>query len=399
MTGSARERRTFVLDSARLGLDGVVVSLVQSGFLLVAIRYFAVSDAWKSLLAAAPHIGQLAALFLPALVARLEPRPNIVVAAATAVGALLLLPAAFAAGGGLFVLLVAGCLLLFNGRLPFLTAIHEQNYHPSRRGRRFAFGALLTVVAALLFDLIFGALVEQDLALFRPMVVAAAGLLLVQAVLLVFVPSKPTSRADRNPFAGLKLVREDKVFGRMLLAWFILGFANLFTLPLRVVYLAEADRGLGLSPFMVVLIAGLIPQATRLVFNRVWARVCDRLNLVVFRILLAVSIGTGIFLYFLTSSIPIIIIGNILISVSMAGGPIIWHTWVTRIAPPGQSHVYMSVHVFLTGVRGTIGPLVGFGALAAVSFPAIGAFALGLVVVAVVIVLPLKGNRRMEAPG
>ncbi len=398
MIGSARERRTFVLDSARLGLDGVVVSLVQSGFLLVAIRFFAVSDAWKSLLAAAPHIGQLAALFLPALLARLEPKPNVVVSAAAAVGALLLLPAAFADSGQLFVILVGGCLLLFNGRLPFFTAIHEQNYPPPRRGRRFAFGALLTVMVALLFDLLFGTLVEQDLAFFRPLVAGAAGLLVIQAVLGALIPSRRTTRAHRNPFASLKLVREDKVFGRMLLAWFILGFANLFTLPLRVVYLAEADRGLGLSPFMVVLIAGIIPQVTRLVFNRVWAHVCDRLNLVVFRILLAAFIGAGIFLYFLTSSIPLIIVGNVLISVSMAGGPIIWHTWVTRIAPEGQSHVYMSVHVFLTGVRGTIGPIVGFGALAAVSFPVIGAFSLGLVVIAVLIVLPLKGHRRVQAP-
>lgn len=392
------ERRTFALDSARLGLDGIVMSLMQSGFLIIAIRYFSVNDLAKSVLAASPHLGQLAALFVPAAIVGLRMRPSSVAAVGTFVAAAFLLAGALVASGVAYVACVAGGLLFFDVRLPFLTSIHEQNYPAARRGRRFGFGALLTVVVALGFDLLFGRMMDESLDLYRPLLGAAAAAVAAEGFLVLRMPSRPAREEHRNPFRNLGLLAGDPVFGKMILSYFILGFANLWTQALRVVYITEADRGLGLSPFLVVVIAGVVPQLTRLVFNRVWSRLFDRLNLVVSRIIMSIFMGVGIFVYFLTPLVPVIVLGSVLINIGFAGAPIIWHLWVTRIAPPGRSHTYMSIHVFFTGVRGTLGPAIGFGALAALPFAAMGAISLGLVLVSSAIIFPMRGDDRVQAP-
>lgn len=397
---SERERRTFIFDSARMATDGVAVSLQQTVVQVLAITVFAAPDSLKSLLAAAPNIGQLASLFLTAALARHSVRPSRVGATLGLVCAAALGAAAVVNGASSFTLFITLSLMAFQLRLPFIAAIHERNYPASRRGRRFSVGLILMILVSLGFDLTVGQVLETDVDRYRALLAAAAGVTLAGALALALVPSRPAPVADGDkPFRNLALLKTDPLFRRLIVSWFIMGFSNLWTVPLRVVYLAEAERGLGLSPLAVMLIGGVVPQATRLLFSRVWASIFDRMHLVLIRMVLSFFLGLGIFLYFATELIPVVILGQVILNVAFSGGPILWNLWVTRIAPPGQSSIYMSVHTFMTGIRGTIAPAIGFLALTGISFRAVGFISFAGILIAIALLAPMLRDPRGVAPG
>jgi hypothetical protein len=51
-----------------------------------------------------------------------------------------------------------------------------------------------------------------------------------------------------------------------------------------------------------------------------------------------------------------------------AGGNVTWALWVTKLAPKHAVAEYMSVHTFLTGMRGLVAPALGFGMVKVMSF-------------------------------
>ncbi|MCH7499804.1 MAG: MFS transporter, partial [Nitrospinae bacterium] len=73
--------------------------------------------------------------------------------------------------------------------------------------------------------------------------------------------------------------------------------------------------------------------------------------------------------------------------------------WVTKYAPPGKVAAYMSVHVFLTGVRGTLGPLVGFWTVQRIGAPAIGMVSFAMMMLATLMLIPeIKHGRGKHIP-
>jgi hypothetical protein len=51
-----------------------------------------------------------------------------------------------------------------------------------------------------------------------------------------------------------------------------------------------------------------------------------------------------------------------------AGGNVTWGLWVTKLAPKHAVAEYMSVHSFLTGLRGLLAPPLAFAMLEVMSF-------------------------------
>ncbi len=260
-----------------MATEGVVNSLAQTVILVVAISVFSASDALKSVLSSAPHLGQLASLFVTAALASRSIRPSRIAGALSVLGAMALALSAIVGTAASFTVFVALAMMLFSLRYPFITAIHERNYPVERRGRRFSTGLILLLVVALGYDLIAGRLLEISLSNYRALLLGASGSVLVGSVALAAIPSRPAPVAHgSNPFRNLAILKTDRLFRRLIMAWFLMGLSNLVTVPLRVVYLAEAERGLGLSPLWVIVIGGVIPQITRLVFSRIWASLFDR---------------------------------------------------------------------------------------------------------------------------
>ena len=120
--------------------------------------------------------------------------------------------------------------------------------------------------------------------------------------------------------------------------------------------------------------------------------------MVLIRIVMAFLLGLGIMIYFSTRLIPVVIVGQIILNIAFSGGPILWSLWVTRIAPPEKTSIYMSIHTFMTGIRGTIGPALGFLAVAVLSFRAVGIISFVGILCAIGSLLPLLNEPRGRAP-
>ena len=85
-----------------------------------------------------------------------------------------------------------------------------------------------------------------------------------------------------------------------------------------------------------------------------------------------------------------IYIGSVGYGLAMAGGNVNWSLWVTKFAPPGQESDYMTVHSFMTGVRGLVAPFVGFYMLNLISIQSWATIGSLLVALSIVLLFPIS---------
>jgi predicted MFS family arabinose efflux permease len=249
---------------------------------------------------------------------------------------------------------------------------------------------VLSLVTSVATGWWFGRLLDSDVATYRPILVFSGLTLAAGAGLLLFVPSGASRQMGQsNPFRNLLSVLRDRRFSLITLSWFMSGFANLWSYPVRISYLAESGRGLDLEPGAVLVIISVIPGAVRLVTTRLWGRLFDRYNFLTLRIITNLLLGVGVLVFFLTPVLPVIGLGSVLASVGLAGSMIGWSLWITRFAPEDKTQLYMSVHVFFTGVRGILGPYLGFFFVGRFSFLQMGIVSLALTVVSSLILFRL----------
>lgn len=89
--------------------------------------------------------------------------------------------------------------------------------------------------------------------------------------------------------------------------------------------------------------------------------------------------------------------GAVIYGISNAGGDVAWGLWVTKFAPPERIADYMSVHTFLTGVRGVVAPLVAFQWIQRFPLSVLGYFCAALIVLATLLLVPEIGRWRGRA--
>lgn len=376
--------------------DGVLSAGIQTFALFIAIRHYHAGETIKSLIAASPFMGMFLSMLLVHYVSGKGYSKSLCGALPALVTGLCLILAAWMQSLQLFALFIIIGYVCRSALLPFLTSIYGDNYAAHRRGVNFAVPLLLTVGVAAIFGLAGSSWLDDNLEQF-PWLFTFLGICgLVKAGSIFAMPSKPIESTDNvNPFGNLKYVLEDRSFGYVLLTWFIMGFANLWTLPLRVDYVTSAKYGIEGSAILVGLLITVIPETVRLIFIPFWARMFDRMNFVLLRMLLNVLFAAGVALFFLSTDPWIIGAGSALIGLSFAGGSIAWSLWVIKYAPPEKTAAYMSVHVFLTGIRGTIGPMVGYWMVNKIGTVNIGMLSCAMMLLATLMLIPeLKhGNR------
>ena len=107
--------------------------------------------------------------------------------------------------------------------------------------------------------------------------------------------------------------------------------------------------------------------------------------------------AVGVGLFFISKNLLVIGVAAAFIGLAFAGGSIAWNLWITKYAPPGKATAYMSVHVFLTGVRGTIGPMIGFWTVSHVGPIWMGLISAGMMVTATIMLLPTIHISRQNA--
>ena len=396
LTTSELHRRTYKYDLWRGFFEGVLSSGIQTFALFIAIRYYNAGEGLKSLIAAAPFIGMILSLPLVHYTAGKGLKKSFCSAVPSALASVCLIIAAWIPSLEFYALMITISYICRSAAIPYLTSIYSDNYPHLKRGASFSKPLLLTVAISSLFGLAGSLLLEMNIIYFNWVFTVVGISALAKAWAISSMPSKVIEKTSHNhPFGNFEYVIKDKEFGYVLFTWFIMGFANLWVLPLRVDYVASSTYGIEASPLIVALIITIIPETIRFLFIPFWARLFDHMNFIVLRMILNVLFGMGIALFFISKNLLIIGAGSALIGLAFAGGSIAWALWVTKYAPPEKVSAYMSVHVCLTGIRGTIGPMIGYWTAAQVGATMTGWISCGLMILATIMLLPeIKHGRK-----
>lgn len=400
LDAETRTRRTFRLDLARGVFRGILTSGTQTFGMFIAIRVFQAGDTSKALIGSAPFIGMLVSLLFVHYASKTGFRKSVLGSLPAAVCGVMLFAAAFADTLAAYTVCLVLAFMALTSLVPFLTAIYNDNYPEDRRGMYFSRSVLALVLVSVVAGFLGSAAMDADLDNYR-WILATLGLAALGKACVVYaMPSGIIENGEhKNPLGNLKLVFEDRNFGYVLLTWFIMGFANLWTLPLRVDYITSSKYGIEGSALFVALIITVIPDLMRALSTPFLARLFDRMNFIVLRMILNLLFAIGVGLFFLTKDPYLIATASAFIGMAFGGGTIAWSLWVTKYAPPGKVAAYMSVHVGLTGVRGTIGPMIGFWMVNLVGPVNIGLISFSMMILATVMLIPeIKHGKRKRGP-
>ena len=380
---------TFHYERWRAVTAGIIETAGTTFLLLIAVRWFEAGATAKATLAAGSSIGLLLSPLVVSWVSHRQWQAAQAAARIFWLGAATFGLAALIPSLPVFVALATVAMTCSSAVLPLLTQIYQDNYPAKRRGRLFSRTFVIRIAAAVVFSYAAGEFLARWLEWFRLLLALFGVCFFAGGWCLARIPSRPiTNDGGSHPFRALRIAGQDALFKRTLISWMILGFANLMMLPLRVEYLANAAHGLVLSVVAVTLFSEVLPNAARLCMSPVWGWLFDHMNFFALRAILNLGFAIGIVTFFVGESTVGLVVGALVYGVSRAGGDVAWSLWVTKLAPPARVADYMSVHTFLTGVRGVAAPVVAFHALQHFSLPAMGWFSAALIVIATVMLLP-----------
>lgn len=392
---AARSRITFRQDRIRGACQGVLETGVLTFGLIVAIRYFDASQTTKAFVSAAHPIGLLLTPVSLFLFARWRWVASKAACVNLAIAGVFLLLAASAPTIWMFVsTLVIGSTLIAQ-QPPLLVHMYSTNYAPSHRGRMLSNSIFLSLITAIAFSWMGGRALDADIGSFRWMFVVMAVASFGASWAVSIIPADPFSRGtSNNPLAALRFAWEDRVFGAMLFVWMLMGLGNLMTLPLRIEYMANPIYGVNASNTQIAIVTAVIPSIVRLATTHFWGIIFDRFNFFILRTILNSFFLVAILLFFSSHTLPFLCIAGGLYGLALAGGNIAWNLWVTKFAPPERASDYMSVHTFLTGVRGVAAPFIGFWFIAKTTPTQTSYIAAGLILASMVLLDPLRRKHK-----
>ena len=391
---SAGERaaQTYFWERIRSGFTGLIEIIWQPGAavaFLVAVRYFDVGFFSKSLISASGPIGFLLTPLTLSLFAMWRRPISQSMAWIFVLTGFLLFLIPWIPGALPFVMLISLAQMLMVQYTPMYTEMYSRNFTTLQRGHRISTVFIIGGATSILANLMVGELLDRNLEWFKPMLVIMACACWASAYCLWQIPSDPLESAEvGHPLRNLSLAWRDKLFGWLLTSWMFLGFGNLMTLPLRTEYMANPRFGIDASNQSILIITGAIPLFCRLLASRALGKLFDRWNLVSLRMMLNVLFLSSILLFFSTRNLWLMGLSMAMLGTAMAGGRIAWSLWVTKLAGPGQTSAYMSVHMFSTGLRGTLAPFLGFALIERFSVREVSWLGSGLVLLSTLMFLP-----------
>ena len=133
----------------------------------------------------------------------------------------------------------------------------------------------------------------------------------------------------------------------------------------------------------------IVPETVRFIVIPFYARLFDRHNIVLLRIVLIVFFGLYAFLFFMVPDFYAQLAGMVCFGVAIGGGSLNWKLWSTRIATPDRAAHYMAIHSGLTGVRLVISPIFGLYALHTLGPQACAGISMTLFFIAMAMLVPV----------
>jgi MFS family permease len=383
---SDKATATYRNDVFRSPLYGIMEAGWNSFALIIAIRYFDASETHKAFIAGAGPMGFLLAPITLYIAASLRARPSMACALIFTTAGILTVGACLVSTLFLFTLFLVVGQMVAVQQGPLMLQVFTENYTRNERGSRMTVPFMLTAISSIVFAVFGGRLLDTRIDLYSALFLIMAAAALLAAYLCTRMPSSRLSlRNVGNPWQNFCLIWKDRLFGYILGGWMLLGIGNLIALPIRVDYLADPKYGVNASNTMIAVLIMVVPAVTRILSTKMWGHFFDRLHFVTTRNLLNVCFLLSIGLFFFTTNMVVLGIAMAFQGLAMGGGKIFWSLWVTKIAPEEKASSYMSIHMALTGLRGTLAPFVGYWILSQ-SAPSTVAF-LGMTLVALAIVM------------
>jgi hypothetical protein len=393
-------QQTHGKDCLRSFLYGILEAGWQTFAFVVAIRYFQADTNFKSLIAAAGPIGFLITPLSLYFFAHKK------ILASRAASIIYYLTAAFLlASVSVDSLLIFGTFVILSliinvQKGPVLLDIYTTNYPPNQRGHYMKYPNVLSAVSAILFGFIGGKFLDANIENYTIVFIIMAIVALLAGLIVKGIPSEPFSRDNiGNPFESISLIKKDKLFGSMLGAWMLLGIGNLICLPIRYEYLANPAYGLDINNTQIALIMIAIPAVAKILSTFLWANLFDKLKLITTRNLNNWFFLLSVILFFLSDSLILISIASACQGIALGGGKIFWNLWVTKIAPPKKVSSYMSVHMALTGIRGSFAPFLGYAILLSSSPLTVAIIGSLLILISILMFEQYKNHPRLANNG
>jgi MFS family permease len=391
-----RTRRTYIYELWRAGTAGILETAGSTFLLAVAVKHFAAGSLAKAVVATSGSIGLLISPLVVSWVTRTGWPVGKAASRILAAGAFSFVLAALVPGLTAYVLFTVFAMTTSAAIIPLLTHMYQENYPTRQRGRLFSHTVMIRIAMAAAFSKVAGDALNERVGRFPWLLLVFAGALAFASFCLSRCPTNAIpDDGGAHPLRALRFVRDDVLFRRTLICWMLMGFANLMMLPLRVEYLANPEYRQAASIGTIALLTGVIPNVARLVLSPIWGHLFDHMNFFALRVTLNIGFAIGILTFFTSNSVAGLIFGAIVFGISNAGGDVAWSLWVTKFAPAGRVADYMSVHTFLTGIRGVAAPGAAFFAVSHVSPGMLATISCGMILAASALLLPeIKSGRK-----
>ncbi len=389
LSDNERKLITYRNERLRAVSTGIWETAGQTFLLLIAVRFFDSGASAKAAIAAGNSLGLVFTLLTVSVVAHRGWSPSRAAARLSLLSAASMGTAAAFPIQPVFIACSVLALTCVTMAIPLHTQIYQDNYPSAERGKLFSRAVMIRIGVAIAFSWLFGeALSGEHIGRFRWLLLIYAAAHVAGAYWISRCPSQPLTQAGgTHPWRSFRFVKEDRVFRLTLICWMLMGFANLMMQPLRVEYLANPSYGLELKTATVALIVGVIPNVARLIMSPIWGWVFDRMNFFALRAALNVGFAVSILAFFTSNSMAGLVTGAVVFGISNAGGDVAWSLWVTKFAPPDRVADYMSMHTFLTGLRGLVAPFASFYLITALPVATLGWMCAGLIVIASLILV------------
>jgi hypothetical protein len=392
-----RASATYRNEIARAPFTGILEAGWTTFALVIAIRYFDASETHKSFIAGAGAIGFLLAPLTLYIAATLRSSSSKACAAVFCASAMLLVGASIAQSLLFFTVFVVTSQVAAVQQGPLMLQIYTENYTRQDRGSRMTWPFILTAFCSIGFALSGGRLLDKKIEAYHWIFVIMVAAALISAYACNKIPSRPLSRDDvGNPWQSFSLAWKDRFFGYILATWMLLGLGNLLTLPVRIDYLANPAYGVNASNTTIALLMLVVPAITRILSTRMWGHFFDRLHFVTTRNLLNTSFLLSIALFFFTTNIYVLSLAMAFQGLSLSGGKIFWGLWVTKIAPESKASSYMSIHMALTGLRGSLAPFLGYYILSRSTPASVAIIGMTLILIAIILFELMRRHPRLQ---
>lgn len=392
--------QTFRLDLINSSLGGILEVGFGTFAILIAIRFLGAPDMIKAVLASGVSAGLLLVPHMQRLAVWTQLSASRFCASLMLICTLLL----FASGYLSHVWLLAAALFLAQvcfSQLPgFMIQVYSRNYSSKERGKRLSWNFILSALIGMILSYVGGSYLDGQSAdpglIFRIMGMVS----LASALALFLIPSQPIKKGKHTQglMDSLDLLKEDRLFASMLLAWMIMGLGIIMTLPLRIEYLG-GESGLHLTNEQIALVTVVVFSIARILSSRLWGELFDRVRFLSYRISLNLLLISATLVYFHAESIIGVSIGAALAGVGVGGSKIAWSLWVTKLAPEGMEARYMGAHVALTGLRGALAPFLGYWLLGILGYHGVAWFSVALVTLSTLLFFRLFSHQRAQQSG